>query len=64
MEFTQWFPKLSEDTKVWFLQNMETPIPPEISAEVVAAGGPSGDMLSAADAELVERMNNGDDIGI
>ena len=64
MDFKEWFPKLSDDTKMWFLQNMETPIPPEISAQVVAAGGPSGDMLSAADAELVERMNNGDDIGI
>ncbi len=31
MDFKEWFPKLSDDTKMWFLQNMETAIPPEIS---------------------------------
>ncbi|MEO8094522.1 MAG: hypothetical protein ABI632_06275 [Pseudolysinimonas sp.] len=62
MEFTEWFKKLSDDTKLWLIQNMETPLPPEIQAEVVAAGGPSE--LSASDNEWLERVNNGDDIGV
>ncbi|MEP6481276.1 MAG: hypothetical protein ABJA94_04625 [Rhodoglobus sp.] len=62
MELKEWFNKLSDDTKVWLLQNMETPFPPGIQAEVVAAGGPAE--LSAADNALIERANNGDDIGI
>ena len=62
MEFTQWFGKLSDDTKLWLVQNMGSPLPPEVSAEIVAAGGPS--QLSQSDAEWIERVNNGDDIGV
>jgi hypothetical protein len=60
MAFKDWFNRLSEDTKLWLVQNMETPLPPEISAELVAAGGPSE--LSSADNEMIERINNGDDV--
>ena len=60
MAFKDWFNKLSEDSQLWLVQNMETPLPPEISAEMVAAGGPAE--LSAADSEMIERVNNGDDV--
>ena len=60
MEFTTWFNALPEDTKLWLVQNMETPFPPEIQASVEAAGGPSS--LSPADNEMIERINNGDDV--
>jgi hypothetical protein len=60
MAFKDWFNKLTEDTKLWLVQNMETPLPPEISAEIVAAGGPSE--LSSADNEMIERINTGDDV--
>lgn len=62
MTFQDWFNKLTEDTKLWLVQNMGQPLPPEVSAEIVAAGGPSE--LSPSDADLIERINNGDDIGV
>ena len=61
MEFKEWFSKLSDDTKLWLVQNMGSPLPPEISTEIVAAGGPSGE-LSQVDLDWLERVNNGDDI--
>lgn len=64
MTFQDWFNKLSEDTKLWLLQNMESPLPPAVSAEIVAAGGPSGDLLPPDVNDLLERANNGDDVGI
>ena len=60
MAFKDWFNKLSEDSKLWLVQNMGSPLPPEVQAEIVAAGGPSE--LSDADAEMIERINNGDDV--
>lgn len=60
MEFKEWFNKLTDDTKLWLVQNMGSPLPPEVSAEIVAAGGPS--QLSPSDADWIERVNNGDDI--
>ena len=60
MAFKDWFNALPEDTKLWLVQNMETPLPPEVQAEIVAAGGPSE--LSADDAAMIERVNNGDDV--
>lgn len=60
MAFKDWFNKLTDDTKLWLLQNMGTPVTPEIRDEIVAAGGPSE--LSASDHELIERVNDGDDI--
>ena len=60
MAFKDWFNKLSEDSKLWLVQNMGSPLPPEVQAEMVAAGGPSE--LSDADAEMIERINNGDDV--
>ncbi|MES2171376.1 MAG: hypothetical protein V4479_11745 [Actinomycetota bacterium] len=62
MEFKEWFSKLTDDTKLWLVQNMGSPLPAEISKEIVAAGGPSE--LSSSDAEWIERVNNGDDIGV
>lgn len=64
MEFTQWFSKLSDDTKLWLVQNMGSQLPPDISAEIVGAGGPAGDQLSQSDVDWLERVNNGDDIGV
>jgi hypothetical protein len=61
MEFTQWFSKLTDDTKLWLIQNMGSPLPPEVSAEITAAGGPSGP-LSQSDQDWLERVNNGDSI--
>ena len=61
MEFKEWFNKLTDDTKLWLIQNMGSRVPPEISAEIVAAGGPSGE-LSLGDLDWLERVNNGDDI--
>jgi hypothetical protein len=63
MEFKEWFSKLSDDTKLWLVQNMGSPLPPEISTEIVAAGGPSGEQLPQLDVDWLERVNNGDDIG-
>ena len=62
MEFKEWFSKLTDDTKLWLVQNMGQPLPPEVSAEIVAAGGPAE--LSPSDADWIERVNNGDDIGV
>ncbi len=62
MEFKEWFSKLTDDTKLWLVQNMGEPLPPEVSAEIVAAGGPAA--LSPSDADWIERVNNGDDIGV
>ena len=64
MDFKEWFSKLSDDTKLWLIQNMGSLLPPEISAEVVAAGGPSGEQLPQSDVDWLERVNNGDDIGV
>jgi hypothetical protein len=64
MEFTEWFNKLTDDTKLWLVQNMGSSLPPEVSAEIVAAGGPSGDQLPQSDVDWLERVNNGDDIGV
>jgi hypothetical protein len=64
MEFKEWFNKLTDDTKLWLIQNMESPLPSEISAEVVAAGGPAGEQLPQSDVDWLERVNNGDDIGV
>lgn len=60
MAFKDWFNKLTEDSKLWLVQNMGSPLPPDVQAEIVAAGGPSE--LSDADAEMIERINNGDDV--
>ncbi|MEP6478917.1 MAG: hypothetical protein ABJB03_05965 [Rhodoglobus sp.] len=60
MAFKDWFNKLSDDTKLWLIQNMETPLPPDIQTEVIAAGGP--DELSQDDNDWLERVNNGDDV--
>lgn len=61
MDFVQWFSKLTDDTKLWLVQNMGSPLPSEISAEIAAAGGPSGE-LSQSDQDWLERVNNGDSI--
>jgi len=60
MAFKDWFNKLTEDNKLWLVQNMGQPLPPEVQADIVAAGGPSE--LSDADADMIERINNGDDV--
>ena len=62
MEFKEWFNKLTDDTKPWLIQNMGSPLPTEVSAEIVSAGGPSGDQLPQSDVDWLERVNNGDDI--
>jgi hypothetical protein len=40
---------------------MGSPLPPDIGARIVVAGGPSGE-LSQGDRDWLERANNGDDI--
>ncbi|MCU1412931.1 MAG: hypothetical protein JWN80_271 [Microbacteriaceae bacterium] len=62
MDFKEWFSKLSDDTKLWLVQNMGQPLPADIGSQIVAAGGPSA--LSASDADWIERINNGDDVGV
>ncbi len=64
MAFTEWFSQLPDDTKLYLVQNMGAPLPPEISAQVVAAGGPAGEQLPESDVEWLERVNTGDDVGV
>jgi hypothetical protein len=59
MEIGQWWPKVSESSQVWLLQNMGSDLPAEVGAEIVAAGGPSDARLSDTENEWLDEVNNG-----
>jgi hypothetical protein len=59
MTIGQWWPKISENSQVWLLQNMGSDLPAEVSEEIVAAGGTSDARLSDTENEWLDEVNNG-----
>jgi hypothetical protein len=60
-EIGQWWPKLTQSTQVWLLENNGSPLTPEVSGDIVAAGGPSGDQLADEDVDWIEAVSNDED---
>ena len=60
MEIREWWPKVTENTQVWLLQNNGSPLTPEVSSDILAVGGPSTTQLSDADIDWLEAVNNGE----
>jgi hypothetical protein len=60
MEIEEWWSKLSESTQDWLMQNNGIALPPEVSAELVAAGGPADDELADAEIDWIEAVANGE----
>ena len=58
MDIEEWWPELSESTKAWLQQNNGSPLTAEVSAEIAAAGGPSGAQLSDDDVDWLEAVSN------
>jgi hypothetical protein len=57
----QWWPALAESTRAWLIENNGDELPPEIIAEVTAAGGAAdldGAHLSDAAVDWVETVAN------
>jgi hypothetical protein len=58
MEITQWWPNVTEATRAWLLANNGSPLPSEVGADIVSAGGPSGSQLSDDDVDWIEAVAN------
>ena len=58
MDIGEWWPKVTETTQAWLLQNNGSPLPPEVSADVASAGGPSAAQLSDEDVDWIEAVAN------
>jgi hypothetical protein len=57
----EWWPRLSASTQAWLIANNGDAIPPEVVAEITAAGGAadlSGAYLSDAAVDWIEAAAN------
>jgi hypothetical protein len=61
MEIAEWWPKLTEDARAWLLQNVGSPLPLEISADIASAGGPATTELPDEIVDWVEAIANGEE---
>ena len=41
MEIHEWWPRVTQATQLLLLQNNGSPLPPEVSSDILAVGGPS-----------------------
>jgi hypothetical protein len=73
MSFEQWWSKVKPTTREWLIENNGDAVPPEIVAEITAAGGsinsdswwvgqsgPSGFYISDEAADWIEAVANGE----
>ncbi|MBN9141455.1 MAG: hypothetical protein J0H23_11575 [Micrococcales bacterium] len=74
MSIELWWPRLNPSTREWLIENNGDAVPPEIVAEITAAGGsvasdawwvgqtgPSGFFISDEAADWIEAIANDED---
>jgi hypothetical protein len=74
MGIQEWWPKLKPSTHEWLIAHAGEGVPPEIQAEIIAAGGtvtpdgwwgsddsPSGFFISDDAVDLIEEIANGEE---
>jgi hypothetical protein len=60
MEFNDWWPKLSPETRQWLADNNGDDLPKNIRADIVAAGGPSDFTFTDEIVDGIEDLSNGE----
>jgi hypothetical protein len=60
MEIREWWPSVTDATREWLLHNNGSPLPPQVSSDILTVGGPSTSLLPDADVDWIEAVANGE----